>query len=192
MTDMTDFLRATFEEYCKERWEMSRPRAYQLIEAAEVMSNLSTIVDIPADECPNCHSPKTRWNPADEPPDALWQMNTALLAIRDGRGYRFEYATFEEYCRERWGMNRAHAYRLIDAAEVVNNLSPIGDIPANESQARPLTQLNDNPALQREACQRARKKRAVSFPCASRTTFPRVHTPQNEFSKVIQIGLPNY
>ena len=98
----------------------------------------------------------------------------------------FLRATFEEYCKERWGMNRAHAYRLIDAAEVVNNLSPIGDIPVNESQARPLTQLNDNPALQREACQRARKKRAVSFPCASRTTFPRVHTPQNEFSKVIQ------
>jgi hypothetical protein len=37
----------TFEQYCKEVWDMSRPRAYQLIDAAEVKNNLSTIVDIP-------------------------------------------------------------------------------------------------------------------------------------------------
>lgn len=35
----------TFEEYCKERWNISRPRAYQLIEAAGVINNLSTMVD---------------------------------------------------------------------------------------------------------------------------------------------------
>ncbi len=37
----------TFEEYCKEKWDISRPRAYQLIKAAEVQDNLSTTVDIP-------------------------------------------------------------------------------------------------------------------------------------------------
>lgn len=37
----------TFETYCQERWEMSRPRAYQLMDAAEVARNLSTIVDNP-------------------------------------------------------------------------------------------------------------------------------------------------
>lgn len=36
----------TFEEYCKEKWNISRPRAYQLIKGAEVQENLSTIVDI--------------------------------------------------------------------------------------------------------------------------------------------------
>ena len=35
----------TFESYANERWGYSRPRAYQLIEAAEVDFNLSTIVD---------------------------------------------------------------------------------------------------------------------------------------------------
>lgn len=35
----------TFEDYCKSRWGMSRPRAYQFIEASEVVTNLSTIVD---------------------------------------------------------------------------------------------------------------------------------------------------
>jgi len=36
----------TFEDYCVERWSISRPRAFQLIEAANVISGLSTIVDI--------------------------------------------------------------------------------------------------------------------------------------------------
>jgi phage N-6-adenine-methyltransferase len=68
-------------------------------------------------------------------------VGRALLAIRDARLYRAQYGTFEDYCRERWAMQRAHAYRLMDAATVASNLSPIGDIPATESQARPLTQL---------------------------------------------------
>lgn len=40
----------TFEDYCRGRWGMSRPRAYQLIQAAEIGSNLSTIVDTPPRE----------------------------------------------------------------------------------------------------------------------------------------------
>ena len=36
----------TFEDYCRERWRFSRPRAYQMIEAAEVMALVSTNVDI--------------------------------------------------------------------------------------------------------------------------------------------------
>ena len=35
----------TFQEYCKFQWDISRPRAYQLIGAAEVQNNLSTVVD---------------------------------------------------------------------------------------------------------------------------------------------------
>ncbi len=44
----------------------------------------------------------------------------------------------EEYCRVRWDINRAHAYRLIDAAQVIDNLSPMGDKPTTERQAREL------------------------------------------------------
>jgi len=36
----------TFENYASERWGYGKSRAYQLIEAAEVDANLSTIVDI--------------------------------------------------------------------------------------------------------------------------------------------------
>ena len=82
-------------------------------------------------------------------------VGNALLEIRDGRLYRHTHATFEDYCRERWGLKQSHAYRLMDAAQVVDVLksSPIGELPATESQARPLTVLE--PAQQREAWQRA-------------------------------------
>lgn len=35
----------TFEEYCQQRWDISRPRAYQLMGASQVVANLSTFVD---------------------------------------------------------------------------------------------------------------------------------------------------
>jgi hypothetical protein len=42
---------ATFEDYLRERWDLSRPRAYQLIDAAQVIDTVSTAVDIlPANE----------------------------------------------------------------------------------------------------------------------------------------------
>jgi hypothetical protein len=37
---------ATFEEYCARKWEMSRPRGYELCAAAEVVEDLSAIADI--------------------------------------------------------------------------------------------------------------------------------------------------
>lgn len=75
------------------------------------------------------------------------EVGQALMIIRDKRLYREEYGTFENYCRDKWGMQRANAYRLVDAAEVISNLSPIGDIlPQTESQARPLTKIE--PELQ--------------------------------------------
>jgi hypothetical protein len=77
------------------------------------------------------------------------EVGNALLEIRDSRLYRGDFGTFEDYCRERWQMERAHAYRLIDAAQVIRNLSPMGDIPTSERQVRPLTKLE--PSEQRLA-----------------------------------------
>lgn len=36
---------ATFEEYCREVWDLGKTRSYQLIAAVDVLGNLSTIVD---------------------------------------------------------------------------------------------------------------------------------------------------
>mgnify|MGYP001611414448 FL=1 len=40
----------TFEDYLSERWGMSRPRGYQMIEAAKVALAMSTTVDKPSEE----------------------------------------------------------------------------------------------------------------------------------------------
>jgi len=66
------------------------------------------------------------------------EVGEALAEIRDQRLYRESHATFEAYCRERWGWSRQHAYRQIKAAQMVGTLSPMGDKPANERQARAL------------------------------------------------------
>jgi hypothetical protein len=73
------------------------------------------------------------------------EVGLALAEIRDLRLYKREYSTFSEYCQEKWGWKRAHAYRLIEASEVVK-MSPIGDKIKTESQARELAKV---PADQR-------------------------------------------
>jgi phage N-6-adenine-methyltransferase len=69
------------------------------------------------------------------------EVGSALMEIRDSRLYQTTHATFEDYCRERWGLARSTAYQLIDAFAVVENVRNCGQIPQNESQARPLTSL---------------------------------------------------
>lgn len=72
------------------------------------------------------------------------EVGAALLQIRDGRLYKAEYSTFEDYCRERWGFTDRRARMLIDAAETVSLLetgTTVPVLPATESQARPLTAL---------------------------------------------------
>lgn len=67
------------------------------------------------------------------------EVGLALAEIRDRRLYRVEHCTFEDYCRERWGWSRQHAYRQIQAAEVARQMSPMGDtVPATERVARAL------------------------------------------------------
>jgi hypothetical protein len=68
------------------------------------------------------------------------ETGRALARIRDRKLYRAQYDTFEGYCRAKWLYGRSHTYRLIAAAELLRNLSPIGDIPvpSHEAQVRPL------------------------------------------------------
>jgi hypothetical protein len=77
----------------------------------------------------------------------------SLRTIRDEGLYKDKFATFEEYCKSRWGFSRPRAYQLIDAVEVVEDLSTIVDttsqdakavLPQNESQARALGSCADD------------------------------------------------
>ncbi len=74
----------------------------------------------------------------------FYAVGKALKEIKDGRHYhKLSFKSFESYVRVRWDMRRSHAYRLIEAFSVIDNLSPIGDVlPKNEAQARPLTKLD--------------------------------------------------
>lgn len=82
--------------------------------------------------------------------EAFFEFCAGLLTIRDERLYRASYPTFEEYCLRRWGMGRQRAYQLIDATQVIENLSTMVDIPmpTNERQTRALASLA--PDQQRE------------------------------------------
>ena len=73
---------------------------------------------------------------------AFFEIGKALITIRDKKLYQLTHDTFEDYCRDKWDFRKSHAYRLIESAKTIENLSPIGDIPTNEAQVRPLTKLD--------------------------------------------------
>ena len=93
-------------------------------------------------------------------------VGNALAQIQKDRLYRGEFKTFAEYCRGRWEYGKSQAYRLMGAAEVIANLSPIGDIPrpVNEAQVRPLIGLNPEDQLSawKAAVERAGKDGATA------------------------------
>ena len=77
----------------------------------------------------------------------FYQIGNALRRIRDEKLYRcLLFESFEAYVKTRWDMAKSQAYRLIEASNVIDNLSPIGDgvLPENESQTRALTRLKKN------------------------------------------------
>jgi hypothetical protein len=76
------------------------------------------------------------------------EVGRALLEIQSRRLYlQAGYRSFAVYVTERWDLSEAHAYRQIEAAKVIDILSPIGEtsLPANEAQARELAPLVTDP-----------------------------------------------
>lgn len=69
------------------------------------------------------------------------EVGNAIREIRDARLYRESYATFEDYCRERWGWSKTHANRQVEAANTAEILTPMGVNVENERQARELAPL---------------------------------------------------
>jgi hypothetical protein len=76
----------------------------------------------------------------------------ALVEIRDSRLYREGYAMFEDYCRDRWELSIRYADKLMLATRTMDTLqnTPIGVLPSNEAQVRPLTKF-ETPEAQQEA-----------------------------------------
>lgn len=71
-------------------------------------------------------------------------VGTALLEIKDSGLYNTAgHSSFAEYCKERWGFGKAHAFRLANQAKINEQLSEtrLGDLNIKESHARELTGL---------------------------------------------------
>ncbi|MBE9164542.1 hypothetical protein [Tychonema sp. LEGE 06208] len=84
----------------------------------------------------------------------FYEVGKALDEIREQKLYREAHKSFETYCRDKWGIARQTAHRFIAAAQVIENLTPIGvKIPTKENQVRPLAGLS--PELQLEIWQEA-------------------------------------
>ncbi len=72
-------------------------------------------------------------------------VGNSLRDIRDLRLYRATHATFDVYCRERWGATKSHVNFTIRAAGVHGTLSDNNccHLPSNEAQIRDLGKVAD-------------------------------------------------
>ncbi len=81
-------------------------------------------IDVPAVEVPELtpEEQSDRLHLERKVERAFFEAGKALAELRDRRLYRSTHRTFEEYCKDRFGFERRHPYRLIEAAVVVDNL----------------------------------------------------------------------
>jgi len=76
------------------------------------------------------------------------EVGAALDEIHRRKKYKKQYGTFKRYLEQRWGISRAHGYRLI-AAHRIAETSPVGDKPKNEHQARQAKKCTNKPKGQK-------------------------------------------
>jgi hypothetical protein len=70
------------------------------------------------------------------------EVGNALIEIKEKSLYRNDYATFQDYCQERWGFSRQRAHQLIQGAKVAERMSTAVDTPIpNERVARELNRV---------------------------------------------------
>ncbi|MFC9996075.1 hypothetical protein [Nocardia sp. NPDC127526] len=68
---------------------------------------------------------------------AFWTAGRALQIVRDGRLYRADHASFDDYVEKRWDMQRSYAHKLIRAWPLAARLHPLAP-SINEGQIREL------------------------------------------------------
>lgn len=101
----------------------------------------------------------------------MWE---GMREIHDQKLYRENYATWEDYCRERWGISRTYAERLIEHGKVLALLNdspelktvPIGTV--SEAATRELNGLPDDKKV--EVVKRVAAKAEPSKSGAKRIT----------------------
>lgn len=102
----------------------------------------------------------------------FWEVGSALMQIRDERLYRADFATFEDYCQDRWQMTRRRANQLVEAAQM-GTMVPI----ENERQARALAPVKEDPTEVREIYAEAERRGDTSSAGIGRVMAERHPTP---------------
>jgi hypothetical protein len=94
--------------------------------------------------------------------EAFIEVGTALREIRESKLYRVTHGTFEDYFRDRLGLEKSYVKYLMDAADVMSNLktSTMVEVPTNERQTRPLAKLpaEQQPAAWEKAQEKAKEE----------------------------------
>ena len=81
------------------------------------------------------------------------EVGEALQRIRDSRTYLQTHENFEDYCRERWNLAKRYVNRIIEGAEIVKELGPIGPSITNEATARAVAKVE--PSIRVEVVKKA-------------------------------------
>jgi hypothetical protein len=107
------------------------------------------------------------------------EVGMALERIKARRLYADEYATFEDYCREKWQISRRRGYQLIDASAVAQVCEQIVHIP-NEGVARELTGLSTSDQIKAARILRKKPKRTAQAAREAAAKVTRVETVESE------------
>ena len=84
-------------------------------------------------------------NVVDKAIEHWYHAGLALIEIRDSKLYRDDFKTFEEFVRERFDIQKSHAYRLIEAAKVKSICEEKDlDVPLRESHCRVLADVPED------------------------------------------------
>jgi len=67
--------------------------------------------------------------------DTFIEVGKALAEIHERKLYKETHKTWEAYLKERWNFSRQHAHRILQAKKVAE-MSPMGDKPKTEREAR--------------------------------------------------------
>lgn len=110
----------TFESYCRERWQLKRQRAYELMEAAEIVVSLSqSLRDIPSKKLPQkeAHAAQLSKAPPDERP-VIWKQ---IVSDSENSAKHITAKKIAETINRRFELARPDVIPLRSFAEPIKN-----------------------------------------------------------------------
>lgn len=128
---------------------------------------------------------------ADSIKAGIFNVGRQLLDLYERDGWRvLGYANWRECAQIEFGYKQSHVYRLLEAAQVERNISPIGETVIPESHARPLVALP--PEEQRTVYQQAIETAPNGKMTAAHVerTIERLHNPEQPTDLPPALAIP--